>query len=465
VRPAVFCAVLTLFSLRGDAAFVAGAVAQPRGATPTFNRDVAPILFSQCATCHRPGGVAPMSLLTFNEARAHAARIRQKVGSGEMPPWYADRQYGQFKNARTLTRAQVDTLVAWIDGGTPQGEGNPPSPPVFPPDGWRVQLNRPPDVILELPFGEFELPAQGEVPTLTVWLKLPFKEDRFIQAIEMRPSVRSAVHHSSMSLGALPPGTTIGRAAVFPGGPALDGVPVFPDGRAVTLTSGEQFGRPVMFYVPGGGAIQFGDGLAKRFRRDDYLAWGLHLMSTGKPEKLRVQIGLWYARRDPHHEVYTWTVNQSVLVEGKEVPADAGGGRRMPNNPPRVENWSVTGRLQVAEDITIYALWPHMHFRGKDMTFVLTHPGGRQETLLSVPHYNPHWQITYELARPLKVRRGSTLTAFGHYDNSSSNPHNPAPDAEVRFGPQSTDEMYIPFIEVSVDDEDMRLKRLEEFLR
>jgi hypothetical protein len=137
----------------------------------------------------------------------------------------------------------------------------------------------------------------------------------------------------------------------------------------------------------------------------------------------------------------------------------------MPNIPPRVENWSVTGRLRVAEDITIYALWPHMHFRGKDMTFVLTHPGGKQETLLSVPHYNPHWQITYELARPLKVRRGSTLTAFGHYDNSSNNPHNPAPDAEVRFGPQSTDEMYIPFIEVSVDDEDMRLKRLEEFLR
>lgn len=350
-------------------------------------------------------------------------------------------------------------------GGPRRGEGNPPAAPKFPPDGWQVQLNRPPDEILELPFGEFELPAQGEVPAFTVWMKLPFRQDRFIQAIEVRPSVRGAVHHSSMSLGAPPPGTTIGRAAVFPGGPVLDGVPVFPDGRAVALTSAEQFGRPVMFYVPGGGVMQLADGLAKRFRREDYLAWGLHLISTGKPERLRVRIGLWYARGEPHHEVHTWTVNQRLLVEGKEIASAAGGDRRIPPIPPRVENWSMTGILEVDEDITVYALWPHMHFRGRDRTFVLTQPNGRQETLLSVPRYNPHWQIAYELAKPLRVRQGSRITAYGHYDNSSKNPHNPAPEAEVAFGPQSTDEMYIPFIEVSVDDENLRLKRLEELLR
>jgi copper type II ascorbate-dependent monooxygenase-like protein len=406
-----------------------------------------------------------MSLLTFAEAQPHAERIRQKVTTKEMPPWYADVRYGRFKNARGLTQAQIDTLVAWASGGAPQGDGKPPSPPVFPPEGWRVRLNRLPDLVLDLPFGEFELPAHGEVPTFTVWMKLPLKEDRFIQAIEMRPSIRNAVHHSSMSLGSLPPGTTIGRAAVFQGGPVLEGVPVFGDGRAVTMSAAEQFGRPVMFYVSGGGVMQLADGLAKRFRRDDYLAWGLHLMSTGKVEKLRVQIGLWYARGDPHHEVHTWTVNQTLLVEDKSVPRDAAGGWRIPDIPPGVENWSMTGALKIDDDITIHSLWPHMHARGKDMTFVLTLPGGRQQTLLSVPHYNPHWQITYELAQPLRVRRGSTITAYGHYDNSPANPHNPAPDAAVRFGPQSTDEMYIPFIEVSVDAENLRLKKLEEFLR
>ena len=463
VKPVAFaCAVLALLNLSGHAQ--SPSTAQVRGA-PTFNRDVAPILFNVCVGCHRPGGVGPMSLLTFESARMYAESIRQKVTAGEMPPWYADRRYGEFKNARGLTQAQINTLGAWIEGGMPQGDGNAPAPPTFPPEGWQVQLNRPPDAILELPFREFELPAQGEVPTFTVWMKLPFREDRFIQAIEMRPSVRNAVHHSSMSLGPLPAGTSIGRAAVFPGGPVLDGVPVYPDGRAVTMTSAEQFGRPVMFYVPGGGVMQLANGLAKRFGRDDYLSWGLHLMSTGKPEKLQVQIGLWYARGEPHHEVHTWTVNQRLLADGREIAADANGNRRMPNIPARVESWAVTGVLKVEDDITIHSLWPHMHSRGKDMTFVLTLPNGRQETLLSVPNYNPHWQITYEMAKPLRVRKGSTITAYGHYDNSLRNHHNPAPDAEVRFGPQSTDEMYIPFIEVSVDDENLRLKRLEEWLR
>jgi len=351
VNARVCCIILALLCFSDGASRAAGGVGQTRVLPPTFNRDIAPILFTHCVTCHRPEGVAPMSLLTFEQARSYAKPIQEKVTAREMPPWYADQRFGQFKNVRGLTPAQIDVLSAWVDGGTPQGDGSPPSPPMSPPNGWQVPLNRPPDAVLDLPFGEFDLPAQGEVPTFTVWMKLPFKDDRFIQAIEMRPSVRNAVHHSSMSLGPLPPGTT--------------------------------------------------NGLAKRFGRDDYLAWGLHLMSTGRVEKLRVQIGL----------------------------------------------------------------WPHMHNRGKDMTFVVTRPDGKQETLLSVPRYNPHWQITYELASPLKVRKGSTITASGHYDNSAKNPHNPAPDAEVRFGPQSTDEMYIPFMEVSVDNDNLRLKRLEEFLR
>jgi hypothetical protein len=125
----------------------------------------------------------------------------------------------------------------------------------------------------------------------------------------------------------------------------------------------------------------------------------------------------------------------------------------------------MTGILKIPDDITIYSLWPHMHYRGKDMTFVLTEPNGKETTLLSVPHYNPHWQLTYELARPLKVRRGSTITAYGHYDNSAANPHNPDADAIVRFGPQGTDEMYIPFLEVSVDKADLRFERLQDFVR
>jgi hypothetical protein len=321
-------------------------------------------------------------------------------------------------------------------------------------------MDRPPDQVLELPFGEFQMPASGEVPAFTVWLK-PLRNDLFVQAIEMRPNVQGVVHHSSLSLGTLPPGTTIGRGEAFPGGPVLDGVAVYRDGRPFRSAGGEYIAKPVLFYVPGGGSLQFADGLGKRFGRDDYIAWGLHLMSRGKVEGLRMQIGLWYARRQPHHEVKTWTVTEGLVADGKPVLTDQSGDRKFPVIPAGVPNWSMTGIMRVTKDITIYSLWPHMHFRGKDMRFVLTEPNREPVTLLSVPHYNPHWQITYELAKPLKVRRGSTITAYGHFDNSSANPHNPDPNAVVKFGPQGTDEMFLPFLEVTVDDEDISLEQFQ----
>jgi hypothetical protein len=429
----------------------------PSRPTPTFNGQVASILNANCVTCHRPGGIAPFSLMTYSDAQRHAAGIRDKTATRAMPPWFADPQFGQFKNARALSTEQLDTLAAWANADAPEGAGAPPASPTFPNGGWR--MDRPPDQVIDLPFGEFELPARGEVPAFTVWLK-PFRDERFVQAIELRPSVQNAVHHSSLSLGAMPPGTRIGRAAVFPDGPVLDGAAVMNNGRP--FFSGEHItDTPIMFYVPGGGFLQFPNGLAKRFGRDDYLSWGLHLISRGQTEKVRMQIGLWFARRHPHHEVKTITLTETLIADGKPVAFDAHGERQFPTIPPGVSNWSMTGSRKVVKDITIYSLWPHMHYRGKDMTFVLTLPNGKQETLLSVPRYDPHWQLTYELARPLKVKRGSILTAYGHFDNSMGNPHNPDPSAVVKFGPQGTDEMYLPFMEVSIDEADLTLEQFQ----
>jgi hypothetical protein len=380
------------------------------------------------------------------------------VADRMMPPWYADPQFGVFKNARGLKQQQIDDVLAWIDGGTPEGSGTaPPPPPPVSNTGW--SMNRPPDQILDLPFGQIALPASGELPTFTVWLK-PLGRDLFVQAIEMRPSVQGVVHHSSLSIGRMPPGTTIGRGEAFPGGPALDGVAVYRDG---TSKFGEYItDKPLLFYVPGGGFLQLADGLGKRFGPDDFIAWGLHLMSRGVPDTLRVQIGLWYARKHPHHEVKMWTVTEKLEADGRPLTTDARGQRQFPTIPAGAPNWPMTGTMRITKDITLYALWPHMHYRGKDMRFVVTAPNGKEETLLSVPHYNPHWQATYELAKPLKIRRGSTITAYGHFDNSSANPHNPDPNAVVKFGPQGTDEMFLPFLEVSVDDDDLSL---EEFQR
>ena len=361
---------------------------------PTYNADVAPILHQQCAGCHRPGEAGPMPLLNYIETRPYAAAIRAATRTRVMPPWFADPQYGSFKNAHMLTDAQIAMLAAWVDGGAPEGAGSAPAPPVFR-EGWGGGMDRPPDLVVELPF-EFELPATGTVPVFTLWLKLPIRDEKFIEAMEIRPDNRRVVHHSSVSAAPLPAGTKLGRGAAWDGGPEMDGVPLFRDGKPFRAAGAESFGKPLLFYVPAGGFQRYPNGLAKRVAADQYLAWGVHLMTTGKPEKTKIRLGLWFARRDAHHEMYTWTVNERRVVEGQEVPP----GSRVPNIPPGAANWTMTGQLRFKEDVTLYALWPHMHYRGKDMTFVLTRPDGKDETLLSVPRYNPNWQFTYELATP-----------------------------------------------------------------
>lgn len=447
-------AIVSAAALLSDAGLSVRAAGQA-ATTPTFNAQIAPILNANCVTCHRPEGVAPFSLSTYEDARQRAGLLKAVTRARLMPPWYADPQYGQFKNARGLSDAQIDLIAAWADAQAPEGVGTPPQPPKFQADGW--MLDRPPDQIIELPFGELDVPAQGEVPTFTVWLK-PFREEKMVQAIQVRPSIPGVVHHSSLSLGPLPPGTHIGRAQAFAGGPVLDGIAVLNDGRPWTLGGEQITDKPVMFYVPGGGQIRFDDGLAKRFGRDEYLSWGLHLMSRGKQEKLRVQVGLWFARRYPRREARLWTLTEQLSFDGQDIPVDSRGVRNFPSIAPGAQV-EMIGSRRMPRDVTLYALWPHMHYRGKDMTFVLTEPNGKQTTILRVPSYNPHWQLTYELAKPLKLKRGSVLTAYGHYDNSRANLHNPDPTATVKFGPQGTDEMYLPFIEVSLDDEDLRLEQ------
>jgi mono/diheme cytochrome c family protein len=430
---------------------------------PTFNADVAAILHRHCASCHRPNQVAPMSLISFDDARPWARAIKARVAAREMPPWHADPRYGEFRNALALTGAEIGTLVDWVDGGAPEGDGTPPAPPVFH-DGWSTEMGRPPDQIVEAPF-EFSVPAQGEVPTFTVWLKVPFKNDTFLEALELRPSNPRVVHHSGVSLGMLPPRTKIGRAQAWEGGPVLEGMAVFNDGRPFRSMSGDDFGYPLLFYVPGGGFLRFPQGIAKRLRAGQYFSWGMHYVSTGHAETNRMRLGLWLSRKRVTHEAVTMTVNERTFVNGREVPRDPQGRSRLPNIPANADNWEVTGTLSFRDAATLYALWPHMHYRGRDMTFVLRDVKGREEPLLSVPGYNPNWQVTYDLVKPLRIPARSTIIATAHYDNSSRNRYNPAPAQEVTWGPQGSNEMFLPFLEVSIDKDDVRFEDLIEPIR
>jgi hypothetical protein len=458
---------------------VLGATGAAAAEAPTFNKDVAPIIYEKCASCHRPGEVAPMSLLSYQEARPWVRSIKAKVASREMPPWFADDRYSTFADKKALTKEQVDTIVKWVDAGAPQGVGKAPAAPKFV-EGWSNFMNRPPDAIVEMPM-RFDIPAEGELPNFTIWGPNPFKEDKFMEAVQLRPEVISATHHSDVVARPLPEGTKLGRGPAWPGGPDLDFAPMYPDGTSYSVLVGggdlterehspefekrreeakanafrTQGDSMLLFYVPGGGYQKFPAGAAKRISAKNNLTWALHYTPTGKPEKDSHRLGLWYTQTAPTHEVLTQRVGETHIAEGQEFGTRAfsggGGGETVPNIPPMVSDWKITAITTFKDDVTLYGMWPHMHVRGKDMTFLATFPDGREQVLLHVPKYDFNWQLQYQLVEPVKLPAGSTIKTIGHYDNSPSNRYNPAPDKPVYWSEQSWDEMFNGWMEVSVD--------------
>jgi hypothetical protein len=209
-------------------------------------------------------------------------------------------------------------------------------------------------------------------------------------------------------------------------------------------------GNVMVFYVPGGGYQRFPAGLARRMRRDEYVMWSLHYMPAGQAEADRHTLALWVAKTPPTHEVVTSAASEVHIVEGEEMLA--GDERLLAPIPPNADDYERTGIIAFREPVTLVALWPHMHAYGKDMTFVAVYPDGREETLLRVPKYDVNWQIQYMLAEPLKLPAGSAIRATAHYDNSRRNPRNRTPDQEVRWGLQSWNEMFGPFLDVVYDN-------------
>ena len=345
-----------------------------------------------------------------------------------------------------------------------QGNGSPPTAPVFA-DGWHRFKNRPPDAIVDMPM-VFDVPAQGVLPVFTLWSPNPFREDKYVEAVELRPSGVAAVHHSDVTARSVPAGTTLGRGRAWKGGPLVDYVPLYPDGRSYNEAGGgegDDRGRTalerdafqttddnrLLFYVPGGGFQQFPPGAVKRISAGNVLAWGLHYTPAGKPVPDRHRLGLWFAETPHTHEVITKRIGEAHIIEGREFVVE--NGLDFPTIPPFAPDWKITALTPIQDDVTLYGLWPHMHLRGKDMTFIATYPNGREEVLLHVPQYDFQWQLQYELATPVRLPAGSTIKAIGHYDNSAANKYNPAPHKPVYWSEQSADEMFNGWMELSVD--------------
>jgi hypothetical protein len=435
-------------------------------AVPTFTKDVAPIIFNNCTTCHRAGEVAPMTFLSYDDVRPWAKVIKTKTQAGEMPPWGADPEHSlKMRNDRSLTRQQIDTIAAWVDGGAPKGnDADLPAMPKFA-EGWTY--GREPDYILEMPI-EFTIPAEGELGVQMFYSKVPFNEDRFAEVLEIRPGNRSVVHHAGVFVVDIPEGASIdaqGRLITPNGKPATDRGEGLAGRADTTALPGA---NKLLSWVPGRGVDAHRADIGKRIPAGKYINWQVHYNPIGKAQTDRTRLGIWFNKVPVTHELLIRQAGDPLATtkgglslyraEGKEVEytADEGSTRRRsktPNIPPYAENWKLTGITPVTEDITLYAMSPHMHLRGKSLRWVVVYPDGREQTILDVPKFDFNWQIQYELAEPLHIPAGSKILGIGAYDNSPKNRWNPSPNLEVFWSEQSWDEMYQPFTEYSVDSQ------------
>jgi hypothetical protein len=452
--------------LLGTLAVVATLGAAGPAAVPTFTKDVAPIIFNNCTTCHRTGEVAPMTFLSYEDVRPWAKVIKTKTQAREMPPWGADSEHSlKMRNDRSLTAQQIDTIAAWVDGGAPKGsDADLPPLPKFA-EGWTY--GREPDYVLEMPI-EFSIPAEGELGVQMFYSKVPFPEDRFAEVLEIRPGNRAAVHHAGVFVVDIPEGTHVddrGRLVGSDGKLSTDRGAGLAGRADTTALPGA---NKLLSWVPGRGVDAHRADVGKRIPAGKYINWQLHYNPIGKATTDRTRLGIWFNKVPVKHEILIRQAGDPLATtkgglslyraEGKEVEytAEEGSTRRRsktPNIPPYAENWTLTGITPVTEDITLYAMSPHMHLRGKSLRWVIVYPDGREQTILDVPKFDFNWQIQYELAEPLHIPAGSKILGIGAYDNSPKNRWNPSPNLEVFWSEQSWDEMYQPFTEYSVDSQ------------
>jgi hypothetical protein len=402
---------------------------------PTFHRDVLPILQKRCQECHRAGEAAPMALMTYEQARPWAKSIRQAVVSKRMPPWHADPHFGKFANDRALSQGEIDTLAAWADSGAKEGKAkDAPAPLAFTP-GWTIGQ---PDLVLEMPVSH-TIPAKGTVDYTYFVVPTGFTEDKWIEKIELRPGAREVVHH--IVLFARPEGSKFMKdvapgVAHVPEKHAEDkSKPRKPQSdRGEFIGLGDGSGEMISVYVPGGAAYTTRPGQARLIKAGSDLIFQMHYTANGKEAVDRSKVGIVFAKSAPKERV----VNTFIANLGLIIPPGAAGHR-------------VDARVILNQDATLQSFFPHMHARGKAFEYTVKLPGSTEtQTLIRVPRYDFNWQHTYQMQEPMRLPKGTEITATAWYDNSANNKSNPDPKSTVYWGDQTWEEMLAGFVDLAI---------------
>jgi len=417
----------------------------------TFNKDVLPILQKNCQSCHRPGQIAPMSFLDYQNARPWAAAMKAAVVSRKMPPWFADPRYGHFSNDRALKQTEIDTIVAWADAGAKEGDPkDAPAPVAWPADGWQIK----PDYIVKGP--QYNVPATGILEWTNVVMPTGLTKDTWITSLEIKPSALQVTHHICIRFLAHTPDVQYGvpvwvdkqRDAAGselprPKGekqqlPGIAGVPG--DDRESLAARSISPGGLEGCYVPG---LQAADyrvfNAAKLIPANADIVFQLHYTTIGKPMIDVPEVGFTFAKEPPQHRFISYNAQPAVGTDSEVFRI-----------PPNDGNWaSPPAEMLFNEDVQLVWLMPHMHLRGKDMTYRLQYPTGEQQIVLSVPRYDFNWQLGYYT--DIKVPKGSRMLVDAHFDNSPGNKFNPDPSRPVYYGDQTWEEMMAPFFGIVVD--------------
>ena len=368
----------------------------------TYHNQIARLIQNKCADCHRPGESAPFPVLSYDDVIDHKAMIKRVVSRGTMPPWFADPKTGHWANDLSLSVRERATLLAWIDAGAPEGDPKDAPLPRTYADGWRIGK---PDLVLEAP-RSFNIPATGAMEYQHVVVLPKQAEDRWVRAIEIRPSRPEVVHHVLVFVK-------------YPlGHPRAGEQPKYRGG----------LGGYFAGLVPNQGHITFPVGTAKYLPAGAALIFQIHYTPNGTPAEDRPKIGFVFHDGPPKHEIMTLAAFNHRF--------------RIPPNDP---NHEITANYTFKGPARLLSFNPHAHLRGKAFRYDLTYPDGQSRTVLNVPRYDFNWQLEYQLRDPIDVPAGTVLKVTGWYDNSKANPANPDPDREVRHGEQTWEEMMIGY--------------------
>ena len=384
-------------------------VVAPEPRTVTFTKDIAPILFDQCATCHRPGLLAPFSLLSYQDAAERARQIARVTTRRYMPPWLPEPGYGAFVGERRLRDDQIDLIQQWAEAGAPEGDPSDLPPAPHWPAGW--QLGEP-DLVVTMP-QPYTLRAEGEEVYRNFVIPIPVASTRYVKGVEFQPGNRRIVHHARLLIDRTDASRNLDAQDPDPG---YDGMLIdqaqFPDGH-------------FLGYAPGRVPSWAPAALAWRLESGTDLVLQAHMLPSGQPEVLQARVGFFFADQPPTKTPLV------VQLESKAIDIPAGKNDHV-----------VTDTYELPVDVDALSVYPHAHYLGKDMKVWATLPDGTRTWLIWIRDWDFNWQDEYRFAEPIFLPKGTTLTMQYTYDNSADNPRNPNdPPTRIVYGPRSSDEM------------------------